>query len=123
MAGVMILDTFRQQTFAASLSPTRESGAAALCFHARTKTMLAFARSFRCLVGAFHAAVDRTGTVKVTLRLSMSGREAHGAPRQFRRSQFTAFLCHVERSRDISEFSKRLIRDSSTALGMTRSGS
>jgi len=54
MAGVMILDTLRQQTFAASLSPTRESGAAALRFHARTKTMLAFARSFRCLIGAFH---------------------------------------------------------------------
>jgi hypothetical protein len=66
MAGVMILDTLRQQTLAASLAPTRESGAAALCFHSRTKTMLAFARSFRCLIGAFHGAVERTGTVKVT---------------------------------------------------------
>jgi len=27
---------------------------------------------------------------------------------------------HVEQSRDISEFLKRLIRDSSTALGMTK---
>jgi len=63
----MNLHTFGQQTLAASLSPTRESCAAALCFHARTKTMLAFARSFRCLIGAFHEAVERTGTVKVTL--------------------------------------------------------
>jgi len=50
----MMLHTFGQQTFATSLPPARESGAAALCFHARTKTMLAFARSFRCLIGAFH---------------------------------------------------------------------
>jgi len=42
----MKLDTFGQQTFAASLPPSRESGTATLCFHARTKTMLAFARSF-----------------------------------------------------------------------------
>ena len=68
----MILDALRQQTFASSLSPARESGAAALCFHARAKTMLAFARSFRCLIGAFHGAMERTGTVKVTLSLSMS---------------------------------------------------
>ena len=50
----MMLHAFGQQTFAASLSPARESGTATLCFHARTKTMLAFARSFRCLIGAFH---------------------------------------------------------------------
>jgi hypothetical protein len=64
----MILNTFRQQTFAASLSPTRESGAAALCLHPRAKTMLAFARSFRRLIGAFHLpAVKWTGKVKVRL--------------------------------------------------------
>ena len=51
---VMMLYTFGQQTFAASLPPARESGTATLCLHARTKTMLAFARSFRCLIGAFH---------------------------------------------------------------------
>jgi hypothetical protein len=78
MAGVMILDTLRQKTLAASLSPTRETGAATLCFHARTKTMLAFARSFRCLIGAFHGAVKRTGIVKVTLRLSISGSSCSG---------------------------------------------
>jgi len=50
----MMLHTFGQQTFAASLPPARKSGTATLCFHARTKTMLAFARSFRCLIGAFH---------------------------------------------------------------------
>jgi hypothetical protein len=42
----MMLHTFGQQTLAASLPPARESGTATLCFHARTKTMLAFARSF-----------------------------------------------------------------------------
>jgi hypothetical protein len=78
MPGVMILDTLRQQTLAASLSPTRESGAATLRFHACAKTMLAFARSFRCLIGAFHEAVERTGTVKVRLKLSISGSSCSG---------------------------------------------
>ena len=50
----MILHTFGQQTFAPALAPTRQSGAATLRFHTRAKTMLAFARSFRCLIGAFH---------------------------------------------------------------------
>jgi hypothetical protein len=52
----MIFHPFGQQTFPASLSPARESGAATLRFHARAKTMLAFTRSFRCLIGAFHEA-------------------------------------------------------------------
>ena len=63
---VMILDAFREKTLAATLPPTRESGAATLCFHARAETVLAFARSFRCLIGAFHGMVERMGTVKVT---------------------------------------------------------
>jgi len=42
----MILHTFGQQTLAATLSPARESGTATLRFHARSKTMLVFARSF-----------------------------------------------------------------------------
>jgi hypothetical protein len=50
----MVLDAFRQKALAPTLPPTRESSAAALRFHARAKTMLAFARSFRCLIGAFH---------------------------------------------------------------------
>ena len=61
---VMMLHTFGQQTFAASLPPARESGTATLRFHTRTKTMLAFARSFRCLIGAFHlftVSVDGKG--------------------------------------------------------------
>jgi hypothetical protein len=67
----MMLHTFGQQTFAASLSPARESGAATFCFHARTKTMLAFARSFRCLIGAFHfLTVTWTGKVEIRLPLS-----------------------------------------------------
>lgn len=54
VARVMILHTFGQQTLAASLPPARESGTATLCFHTGAKTMLAFARSFRCLISAFH---------------------------------------------------------------------
>ena len=53
----MILDSLRKQTLAASLSPTRETGTATLRFHARTKTMLALAGSFRCLIGAFHLPI------------------------------------------------------------------
>jgi hypothetical protein len=60
----MILHALRQQAFAASLSPARKSGAAALCFHARTKTMLAFTCSFRCLIGAFHGAGGTDGNSK-----------------------------------------------------------
>jgi len=68
----MILDALRQQTFAAALSPTRKGGAAAFGFHAGSKTVLAFTRALRWLISAFHGAVERTGTVKVALRLSMS---------------------------------------------------
>jgi hypothetical protein len=60
----MILDAFRQKALAPTLPPTRESSAAALRFHARAKTMLAFARSFRCLVSAFHGMVERDGNSK-----------------------------------------------------------
>jgi len=82
----MILDALRQQTFASSLSPARESGAAALCFHARAKTMLAFARSFRCLIGAFHGAMERTGTLKsdaqfVNVRVLLYRRSMTARPR------------------------------------------
>ena len=66
----MILDTLRQQTLAASLSATRESGAATLRFHARAKPMLAFARPFGWLVGAFHLPTKWMGKVEITLPLS-----------------------------------------------------
>jgi hypothetical protein len=43
-----------EQAFATALAPARKSGAAALCFHTRAKTVLAFTRSFRWLISAFH---------------------------------------------------------------------
>jgi hypothetical protein len=45
MAGVMHLNTFRQQTLPPPLAPSRQSGAATLRLHARTKTVLSFARA------------------------------------------------------------------------------
>src|SRR5437764_15052628 len=72
VSGVVILDTLRQQTLASALSPTRKSGPAAFGFHAGSKTVLTFTRALRWLISAFHGAVERTGTVKVALRLSMS---------------------------------------------------
>jgi hypothetical protein len=50
----MHLDAFRQETLAPALAPTRENGAAALCFHARAKAVLALAGSLGWLVSAFH---------------------------------------------------------------------
>jgi hypothetical protein len=43
-----------EQAFATALAPARKSGAAALCFHTRAKTVLLFTRSFRWLISAFH---------------------------------------------------------------------
>src|SRR5437870_9196025 len=101
----MILDALRQQTFASSLSPARESSAAALRFHARAKTMLAFARSFRCLIGAFHGMVERDGNSKSDILIvNIRYRKESRAPWS------VLPACHVERSRDISEFLKRVIR-------------
>ena len=54
--GVMPLDTFGQEPLATALAAAGESRAAALGFHACPKTVLAFARSFRWLIGAFHKA-------------------------------------------------------------------
>jgi len=54
MAGVVYLDAFREQTFAPALPPARQRGAARFRFHARTKTVLAFACSLRWLVSPFH---------------------------------------------------------------------
>jgi hypothetical protein len=50
----MQLHAFREQAFAAALATARKSRAAASCFHAGPKTMLAFACSFGGLVSAFH---------------------------------------------------------------------
>jgi hypothetical protein len=47
-------NALREQAFATALAPARKGGAAALCFHTRAKTVLAFTRSFRWLISAFH---------------------------------------------------------------------
>jgi hypothetical protein len=50
----MYLDAFREQAFAPALPPARQRGAARFRFHARTKSVLLFARAFGWLVSAFH---------------------------------------------------------------------
>jgi hypothetical protein len=50
----MPIDAFREQAFAAALPPACEYRAAAFGAHPGTKTVLAFARSLRWLVSAFH---------------------------------------------------------------------
>jgi hypothetical protein len=40
------LHPFRKQAFSATLTPPRENGAAAFCFHPRAEAMLAFAGAF-----------------------------------------------------------------------------
>ena len=54
MAGVVQVNAFRKQAFAAALPPARKSGATAFGPHTSTKAVLAFARSFGWLIGAFH---------------------------------------------------------------------
>ena len=54
MASVVYFDALWEQAFATALAPARKSSAAALGFHTRAKTVLAFTRSFRWLVSAFH---------------------------------------------------------------------
>jgi hypothetical protein len=54
VAEVMSFDAFRQQPFAAALSPARECRATAFGPHAGAKTVLTFARSLGWLVSALH---------------------------------------------------------------------
>jgi hypothetical protein len=54
MAGVVQFNALWKQAFATALAPARKSSAAALCSHAGAKTVLAFTRSFRWLISAFH---------------------------------------------------------------------
>jgi hypothetical protein len=54
VAGVMYVNALRKQAFATALTPAGKSGAAALCSHPGAKTVLAFTRSFRWLISAFH---------------------------------------------------------------------
>jgi hypothetical protein len=57
----MPLGAFWEQTFTSALPPARQDGAATLCLHARTKTMLLFACAFRRLIGAFHKVEGNFG--------------------------------------------------------------
>jgi hypothetical protein len=63
MARVMPFHASREQAFAAALSAARQRRAAPFCFHAGTKTMLTFARSFGWLVSAFHKTENRPGAI------------------------------------------------------------
>jgi hypothetical protein len=54
VAGEVNFNALWEQAFATALAPARKSGAAALCFHTRAKTVLLFTRSFRWLISAFH---------------------------------------------------------------------
>ena len=54
MTEVMSLDAFWEQTFAASLAPTRKGRATAFGTHSGTETVLTFACALGWLVSAFH---------------------------------------------------------------------
>jgi hypothetical protein len=54
VAGVLPVNALWKQAFATALAPARESGPAALRSHTCAKTVLAFTRSFRWLISAFH---------------------------------------------------------------------
>jgi hypothetical protein len=63
VADVMFLDTFRQQAFAAALTPACESCATTFGPHPRTKAVLTFACSLGWLVSAFHNTEQEAGTI------------------------------------------------------------
>jgi hypothetical protein len=52
----MPFNAFREQTFSAALTPTRQDRATAFGTHPRAETVLTFAGSFGWLVSAFHKA-------------------------------------------------------------------
>src|SRR5204862_5244554 len=55
VAGVVPVNALWKQAFATALAPARKSGTAALCSHTCAKTVLAFTRSLRWLISAFHS--------------------------------------------------------------------
>jgi hypothetical protein len=59
----MLFHAFREQAFAAALATARKNRAAASCFHAGPKTMLALACSLGGLVSAFHKTGIRLGAI------------------------------------------------------------
>ena len=54
VACVVSVNAFRQQTFPTALPPPREGGTTAFGSHPRAKAVLAFTRSLRWLISAFH---------------------------------------------------------------------
>ena len=54
MPGVVPVNALWKQAFATALAAVRKNGAAALCSHPCAKTVLAFTRSLRWLISAFH---------------------------------------------------------------------
>jgi hypothetical protein len=54
VAGVVPVNALGKQTFATALAPARKSGAAAPSSHTCAKAVLAFTRSLRWLISAFH---------------------------------------------------------------------
>jgi hypothetical protein len=59
----MSLDAFREQPFAAALTPARKDRTPAFGTHPRTKTVLTFACSFGRLVSAFHKTEKYSGAI------------------------------------------------------------
>jgi hypothetical protein len=59
VTSVREFDAFGQKPLAPPLPPPRERGPASFGGHAGAKSMLAFARSFRGLVSAFHKVGNR----------------------------------------------------------------
>jgi hypothetical protein len=54
VAGVVPVNSLWKQAFATALAPACKSGAAALSSHTCAKTVLAFTRTLRWLISAFH---------------------------------------------------------------------
>jgi len=54
VASVVPVNALWEQAFATALAPARKSGATSLGSHTCAKTVLAFTRSFRWLISAFH---------------------------------------------------------------------
>jgi hypothetical protein len=69
---VMSFDSFWQEALATALAPARQYGASSFGPHAGTETMLALARAFGWLIGAFHRAEKyfRRDLRAVTVRMS-----------------------------------------------------
>src|SRR5262245_2987921 len=67
VTGVVPVNAFWKQAFATTLAPARKSGAAALCSHPCAKTVLAFTRSLRWLISAFHKPRACSGPIRERL--------------------------------------------------------